>query len=55
MSMMGGGMMTPLGGAKVVQLTSDTDAFIVKDQDGFEVAKIDYKGNLRIKGGVSKI
>ena len=56
MSMMGGGMMTPLGGAKVITLndTAGVDGLIIKDADGFTVFKLDSKGNLKLRGQVTK-
>jgi hypothetical protein len=57
MGKIGGGKISPMGGAKVVTLTDSagTDALIIKDSDGFPVAKIDSKGNLKLKGMVGKI
>lgn len=57
MGLLGGGLMTPLGGAKTVQLndTAGTDAFIVKDADGFPMFKVDSDGNVKIKGKVMRI
>lgn len=54
MSMMGGGMMTPLGGAKVIQLTSSTDSVIIKDQDGFIVHELKANGEAFHRGGLVK-
>ena len=56
MGLFGGGLFTPLGGAKVIQLndTAGADRLIVKDADGFTVLSIDSKGNLRMRGVVSK-
>lgn len=53
--MMGGGMMTPLGGAKVVQLTNSTDKIEVKDRDGFPLFRVDASGNVYWKGSVKRI
>ena len=54
---MGAGLMTPLGGAKVVQLndTGGADRLIVKDSDGFTVFSVDSKGNVRLKGLVTRV
>ena len=42
---------------KLVNFTdaNGTDAQVWKDVDGFTVAKIDSKGNLKIRGSVGKI
>ena len=55
MSLIGGGRITVLGGAKVVQLSSATDSLIVKDVDGFPVFSVDSNGNMKMKGRMSKI
>ncbi len=55
MAMIGGGMMTPFGGAKVIQLTSSTDKFEVKDQDGAPLLRIGANGDLHLRGGVRQI
>ena len=57
MPMMGGGMIGPTSGAKVLQLSdaAGTDKLIIKDSDGFTVASIDSKGNLRMKGSVMRV
>ena len=47
--------MTPLGGEKILQLSSDTDTFTIKDRDGFPLFKVDASGNIYAKGGVKRI
>jgi len=51
MSMIGSGMITPLGGARVVQLSDSNgvDSLQVKDSDGFVVFKVDSKGIIYTK------
>lgn len=57
MAMMGGGMMSPLGGAKVITLNdkSGADSLIIKDADGFVVFQVDSQGNLKLKGQVKRV
>lgn len=57
MSMIGGGKIGGLSGTKTIQLNdaAGTDKLRVKDSDGFEVASIDSKGDLRLKGSVRKV
>lgn len=40
---------------QVLNDTAGTDGFEVKDADGFTVAKIDSKGNLKLRGKVTRI
>lgn len=55
MAMIGGGKIAPLGGASELQLSSSTSIFDIKDQDGFQVFKVDTSGNVYIRGAVKKI
>ena len=57
MGLIGGGLVTPLGGAKTIQLndSAGTDKLVIMDSDGFQVATIDSKGNLKLRGNVSKV
>ena len=56
MGLMGVGLITPLGGAKVITLndTAGSDGLVIKDSDGFTVFKLDSKGNLKLRGQVTR-
>lgn len=55
MGLIGSGRITPLGGAKVVRLSSASDTFEVKDSDGFPLFKIDGNGDMSLRGKVKRI
>ncbi len=57
MGSIGGGLITPLGGAKVITLndTAGVDKLVVKDSDGFTLLSVDSKGNLKVRGSVTKV
>jgi len=55
--LMGGGRMTPLGGATTVFLNDidGTNKLEVRDADGFVVWSVDSKGNMSVKGRTQKV
>ena len=57
MAMIGGGKITPLGGATVVQLSDSAGVgkLEVKDSDGFTVFKVDSRGVVYTRREVRRI
>ena len=56
MALLGGSKFTSLGGSKTIQLNdkAGSDGVIIKDSDGFIVAKLDSSGNLQLKGRIKR-
>ena len=57
MAMIGGGKITPLGGAKTITLSDrlGVDEFVISDSDGFPIFKVMSNGTIKTKGGITKI